>query len=304
QRFQGREHRLLRKPRRADDLANHELLLTTFALGGFVQGVARVGGLPEVGPGGERLGVRGGHEFAAHADSARGGDFFGAFVVGVDLVGHGPRRGGRVDAADGGGVGDRGAFFDGDRGAGFAFAGERGGGRGGLGFWRFGAHRLDLRAALALGGFVAWVARVGGLPEVGPGCERLGVRGGHEFAAHADSARGGDFCFAFVVGVDLVGHGPRRGGRVGAADGGGVGDRGAFFDGDRGAGFAFAGERGGGRGGLGFWRFGAHRLDVRVAVAVGCFVAWVARVGGLPEVGPGCERLGVRGGHEFAAHAD
>src|SRR5205807_1267492 len=136
-----------------------------------------------------------------------------------------------------------------------------------------------------------WVARVGGLPEVGPGCERLRSEEGREGNDRADSARGGDFCFAVVVGVDLVCDRAGRGGRVGAADGGGVGDRGAFFDGDRGAGFAFAGERGGGRGGLGFWRFGAHRLDLRAALARGGFVAWVARVGGLPEVGPGCERL-------------
>src|SRR5439155_1336203 len=155
-----------------------------------------------------------------------------------------------------------------------------------LGFWRFGAHRLDLRAALALGGFVAWVARVGGLPEVGPGWKRRGHRCTHESSAHADSARGGDNCFA-VVGVDLVGHGPRRGGRVDAADGGGVGDRGAFFDGDRGAGFAYSFPTRRSSDLLGFWRFGAHRLDLRAALALGGFVAWVARVGGLPEVGPG-----------------
>src|SRR5207245_1509574 len=116
----------------------------------------------------------------------------------------------------------------------------------------FGAHRLDLRAACALGGFVARVARVGGLPEVGPRrFQRLGFRDGDEFASHADRAGGGDFFFAFVVGVDLVGDGAGGGRGVGAAEGGGVGDRGAFFDGDRGARFAFAGERGGGRGGLG-----------------------------------------------------
>src|SRR5207302_1901922 len=91
-----------------------------------------VGGLPEVGPRRERLGFRGGHEFAAgHADGAGGGDFFGARVVGVDLVGDRAARGGGVGAAHGRAVGDRGAFFDGDRGARFAFAGERGGGRGG-----------------------------------------------------------------------------------------------------------------------------------------------------------------------------
>src|SRR5438094_691432 len=108
---------------------------------------------------------------------------------------------------------------------------------------------MHLRAALYLGGFVAWVARVGGLPEVGPGGERLGVRGGHEFAAHADSARGGDFFGASVVVVFLVCDRAGRRRSFPTRRSSDLGDRGAFLDGDRGAGFAFAGERGGGRGG-------------------------------------------------------
>src|SRR5205807_960022 len=119
-------------------------------------------------PGRQRLCFRGGHEFAVDDHGAGGGDFFAARVVGVDLVGDGAGRGGGVGAAEGRAVAHRGAFFDRERGARFAFAGERGRGRGGRWWWRwFSFDRLDLRATRALRFAIAGVAGVGGLPVVG-----------------------------------------------------------------------------------------------------------------------------------------
>ena len=76
-RFEAREHRSLGEPRRVAG-QHHEPLATTVALRFAVAGVARVGGLPEVGAGRQFLSFRGGHFAFAHGDRAGGGDFFAA----------------------------------------------------------------------------------------------------------------------------------------------------------------------------------------------------------------------------------
>src|SRR5437763_1600040 len=80
-----------------------------------------------------------------HAHAAGGGDFFGARFVVVDLVGDGAGRGRGVGAAVCPYTTLLRSFFDRDRGARFAFTGERGGERGGRR-----PDRLHLRATPAL----------------------------------------------------------------------------------------------------------------------------------------------------------